>query len=301
MYDLEVLDSSRILEFENLFYDSEVRSSLEQVDYYKSVMGVLARFKGQPVGLALGKVFLKGDTGQVLSLYVDSTFRNKRMGTALMQKVEAELKKKHCDNLTLGFKADELELLSLKKLLDKCGWEPPKIQGYNYQTTVEHFFKDLPWARRSREFPYRSYIFPWKDLTKEEKQKLEEEEGPDSWKETGTSPFFFGGTFEPQTSLGLRVGGDVVGWIINHQIKPDEILYGSYFVRPRFRGRGLSISLLLESLKLQKEAGIPNCNWFVEAPNKLVKKFYQKVLGPCVIKEEEFWLASKSLKEKPPQ
>ena len=299
MYELEILDPSRIRDFKALIYPSDARWQLESLLPVGTPTGVLAHVKGQALGLAVVMVHSKSGFAYVVSLYVEPTSRNKGIGTALLQKIEEYLKKESGLIVCLNFKHEEPDEVPLQKVLEKCGWERPQVHGYQFYSTIERFLTDLAWTQRQRTYPYHSYIFPWTNLTAEEKQKLKEEEGPNSWRATQTSPFFFDGHFEPQTSLGLRVEGEVVGWIINHLIKPDTLLYGSYFVRPRFRGLGHSIGLLLESIKLQKKAGIPVLTWYVNASDNAVKTFYQKLLSPCVTREEEWWSSAKPLNETP--
>jgi len=91
------------------------------------------------------------------------------------------------------------------------------------------------------------------------------------------------------------VKGKIDGWIINHQIAPDTILYGSYFVRRMYRGLGHPIGLLFESMKRQRETGILKTTWYVRAQDKEIKKFYRKLLGLCIMSEEECWQSSKML------
>ncbi len=296
MYSVIILEKTDISEYEFLA-DADTLQQLKEYDPDKNI-AIGARDKDKVLGLAFGSVYKpekEASMSGIHLLQVDPEYRNKGIGTALLQKMEEETRIRECGKMTIGFKKMEEEFESAKKLLAKCGWEPPEIHGYSYWTTIERFFRDLAWVKRKRRFPYHDYIFSWTELTEEERKSLKEEEGPDSWKVEGTSPFFFEGKFEENTSLGLRVKGKVDGWIINHQIAPDTILYGSYFVRRKHRGLGHSIGLLLESMKRQRETGILKTTWYVRAQDKEINKFYRKLLGPCIMSEEECWQSSKKL------
>jgi GNAT superfamily N-acetyltransferase len=296
MYSVKILEKTDISDYEFLA-DAEFLQELKKFDPDKNI-AIGARDQDKVLGLSFGSVYMpeKGARISGISLLqVDPEYRNKGIGTALLRKMEKESRKRACGKMTIGFKKVEQEFDTAKRLLAMCGWEPPEIHGYGYWTTTERFFKDIAWVKRKIKYPYHDYIFPWTELTEEERKGLKEEEGPDSWKVEGTSPFFFEGKFEENSSLGLRVDGKIVGWIINHQIAPDTILYGSYFVRKKYRGLGNSIGLLLESTKRQRDTGIPRITWYVQAKDKEIKKFYQRLLGPCIMREDEYWQSSKAL------
>jgi GNAT superfamily N-acetyltransferase len=296
MYSVKNLEKTDMSDYEFLA-DDEILQELKKFDPEKNI-AIGARDQDRVLGLAFGSVYKREKEASMLGIHllqIDLEYRNKGIGTALLRKIEKESLKRACEKMTIGFKKVEQEFEAAKRLLAKCDWESPEIHAYGYRTTIERFFKDLAWVKRKRKYPYHDYIFPWTELSEEERKSLKEEEGPDSWKVEGTSPFFFDGKFEENTSLGLRVKGKVDGWIINHQIAPDTILYGSYFVRRKYRGLGHSIGLLLESIKRQRETGIPRFTWYVQAKDKEIKRFYQKLLGPCIMSENECWQSSKML------
>jgi GNAT superfamily N-acetyltransferase len=296
MYSIKILEKKDLSDYEFLA-DDEILHELKKFDPEKNI-AIGARDQDRVLGLAFGSVY-KPEKGASISgislLQVDLEYRNKGIGTALLRKMEKESRKRACEKMTIGFKKVEQEFETAKRLLAKCGWEPPEIHGYSSWTTIERFFRDLEWVNQETELSCHDYIFPWTELTEEEREGLMEEEGPDSWKVEGTSPFFFEGKFEENTSLGLRVDGKIVGWLINHLIAPDTILYGSYFVRKKYRGFGNTIGLLLESVKRQREAEIPRLTWYVQAKDKEIKKLYQELVGPCITSEDECWQSSKVL------
>ncbi len=296
MYPVKILEKKEISDYE-LLADAEILRELKKFDPDKNI-AIGARDQDRVLGLTFGteyKLEKKAGILGISMLQVASEYRNRGIGTTLLKRVEDESRKRKCGKMSIGFRKVEKEFETAKRLLVKCGWDLPEIHGYSYRTTIERFFRDLAWVKRKNEFPYHDYIFPWTELTEEERKSLKEEEGPDSWKVEGTSPFFFDGKFDEKTSLGLRVKGKVDGWIINHQIAPDTILYGSYFVRRKYRGLGHSIGLLLESMKRQRGTGIFKTIWYVRAQDKEINKFYRKLLGPCIMSEEECWQSSKKL------
>ena len=108
-------------------------------------------------------------------------------------------------------------------------------------------------------------------------------------------PLVFGNDFEPNTSLGVRIDGEIVGWMINGLYGADTVLYGSYFVRRPYRNAGMAISLLLEALKRQREVEIPNCVWFAQNSNPEAKRLYDKILAPCILSRNAVYITRKIL------
>lgn len=76
--------------------------------------------------------------------------------------------------------------------------------------------------------------------------------------------------------------------------EPDTLLYGSYFVRKHFHNAGMTIALLLESLKRQQASGIVNVIWFAAEENKMVK-LYDRIFGLCISSRNAVYTVNKRL------
>jgi len=197
---------------------------------------------------------------------------------------------------SLSIVANEQSHGPVLHLLEKDGWDKPKVASYCYRAAIDKVFESAPWVNKDRRYRYRQYIFPWSNLTDEERTQLEDEKGPGSWRDeiTPSSPLIFPKTFEPNTSLGIRIQGEIAGWNITGMYEPDTLLYGSYFVRKHFRNAGMPIALLLESLKRQQASGIVNVIWFAAAENKMVK-LYDRIFGPRISSRNAVYTVNKRL------
>ena len=231
----------------------------------------------------------------VYRLEVKKAFRNLGVGTALLKRFETD--SADLDLLELFVIENEESHGAILRVAKKNGWSDPKISSYCYRTTIEKFFESVPWAKKQREYRYQQYFFQWKELTSAERNQLKNEEGPDSWRDEPdpASPLVFGNDFEPNTSLGVRIDGEIVGWMINGLIGADTVLYGSYFVRRPYRNAGMAISLLLEALKRQREVEIPNCVWFAQKSNPEAKRLYDRILAPCILSRNAVYITRKIL------
>jgi hypothetical protein len=65
------------------------------------------------------------------------------------------------------------------------------------------------------------------------------------------SPFRLSHQFEPLNSLGIRKGGKVVGWLINHRIDSFTIQYSSIFVKAELQSQGLVLPLIWKAMDIQ--------------------------------------------------
>ena len=233
----------------------------------------------------------------VWHLEVVDAYRNSGIGTELLRRFQTA--SSNGDKCDFSVIANEQSHGPALRVLEKNGWGKPEISSYCYRTTVDKFFESVPWASKDREYRYQQYLFPWTELTSDERKQLEDEEGPGSWRDepSPSSPFVFEMNFEPNTSLGVRIRGEIVGWNINIIYGPDTVLYGRYFVRKKYRNTGMAIALLLESLKRQRAAGIRNCVWFTQKHNKKAKQLYDKILAPCILSRNEVYTAEKILQD----
>lgn len=295
-YTLERLNKENISGYEILM-EPDHRQYLDKFDPENDIaVGVYNRNK--LLGLSFSKVFQNknGEVfGGVISLQVDQDNRNIGIGTALLKRTEKELKSKGCSKLFLTFIGNGPESVAFKRILEKLEWGQPTIRGYKYFTTAELFFSKVEWVNAFDTFPYKSSIFPWKELTEEEKTALKKEESEqESWGGEA-SPFDYDNIYEPNTSLGMRRDGEIAGWLITSLHKPDTLFFETFFIKEKYRSLGLSASLLREAVRLQQEAGIPNSIWYVHGPNKKAKKLYKKMLAACVIREEELYDSYKNM------
>ncbi|HIF71868.1 MAG TPA: GNAT family N-acetyltransferase [Dehalococcoidia bacterium] len=265
----------------------------------KTDSGWIVTNDSKTIGFIWGRDALRDDkkTRYVLRLEVNKAYRNLGIGSELLKKYEADSTDSDRKQLVFSVIENEESHDAALKVAKRNGWGKPEIGAYCYRTTIEKFFESVPWAEKHREYRYQQYLFPWKELTSAERNQLKDEEGPDSWRDEPdpASPLVFGRDFEPNTSLGVRIDGEIVGWMINGLYGADTVLYGSYFVRRPYRNAGMAISLLLEALKRQREAEIPNCIWFAQKSNPEAKRLYDKILAPCILSRNRVYSVKKVL------
>jgi hypothetical protein len=137
-----------------------------------------------------------------------------------------------------------------------------------------------PWMKRYSRIPSSYSIFPWLEITQEERQAIQHQQETQPWIPEDLIPFQYEKHLEPITSLGLRYQGQVVGWMINHRLSPDTIRYTCSFVRKDLQKMGRIISLYAEAAKLQVQAKISNVIWTVPVAHESMVNFVKHRWAP---------------------
>lgn len=268
-------------------------------DYFifdsKYHFGWIAYDNPKVVGYVLGqKRELDGENiGFVSHLEVSSGYRNLGIGSELIRLFEESAA--GCDKFIFAVIENEQSHDAAFKMLRKNHWEEPRIAKFSYRSTIEKFFEFSQWPAKIPRYRYQPYFFSWSELTAEELQQLDEDRGPDSWRDNPfpSPPSAFRERFEPNTSLGVRRGGKVIGWCITGTYGPDTLLYGSFFLQKQHRNTGIAVSMFLESLRRQQEAGISQIVGFVDKDNIAVTRLHERLFPPHILSKNAVFAVEK--------
>ncbi len=203
--------------------------------------------------LAVAAIYEEVGSAELFSFEIKEEFRSEELGIEMLQKLEEAAFQGNVLIITYFLrKTDPISPLILK-ILERKRWSAPKLfmTRYFFDTIASHPpFYDYP-----LQLPAGYQIFPWKNLRKEERRKLlkQYDEGHFS---ALVSPFHQEEKIEPLNSLGLRYKGEVIGWVITHKISSDTLKYASFYVRPEFRYKGVSMCLMVDSMKRQQRSTV---------------------------------------------
>ncbi|MFM6093015.1 MAG: GNAT family N-acetyltransferase [Dolichospermum sp.] len=275
MYSLEILDSSTAKVYEKMTFPL-FRPRLQTLDQEGMTVAVGITDLGQPMGLALAQIQPDGVSAEVLSLYVGAERRNTGIGTALLNFLEGVLLKRGCQLLNMVYMTGKATTPALEKLLEKCAWSSPTPRMLICKS--DRRVLDAPWLKMYEKLPPSFTIFPWCELTHEERKTIEEQQKSDPWIPEELVPFLHEEGMEALTSFGLRYQGEVIGWLITHRIFPDTIRYTCDWVREDLQKTGCLIALHAKAHKRQAIAKIPKAIWTVPLHHENMVRFeeYEK-------------------------
>ncbi|MBA2748335.1 MAG: GNAT family N-acetyltransferase [Tatlockia sp.] len=279
MYTFNVLDDSTAAKYERLTFPS-YQHLLRAVESNKSIVAIAASYLEQPVGLALAEIMPNDSSAaEVLSIFIEPPHRCTGMGTALLTRLEADLRARGCTKAKLVYITGKPTTQALERLLQKCNWAPSQPRMLVCEGKAEAIM-EASWMKRYSHLPSSYSIFPWVEITPEERQAIQQQQEAQPWIPEDLIPFKYEQNLEPLNSLGLRYQGQVVGWVINHRLSPDTIRYTCSFVREDLQKMGRIISLYAEAGKRQVRAKIPNCIWTVPLIHESMVKFVKQRWAP---------------------
>lgn len=280
MYTFNVLNNSTAAKYERLTFPS-YGHLLRDIESNSLIIAISASYLEQPVGLALANITPGDRAAEVLSIFVEPSHRCTGIGTALITRLEAELRARDCTKAKLVYTTGKPTTPNLEHLLWKCHWAPPKALRLVCEGKAETIL-EAPWMKRYSHLLSSYSIFPWVEITQEERQAIQQKQEAQPWIPEDLIPFQYEHkhNFEPLNSLGLRYQGQVVGWVINHRLDPDTIRYTCSFVRKDLQKMGRIISLYAEAGKRQVRAKLPNVIWIVPLIHESMMKFVKHRWAP---------------------
>lgn len=236
-------------------------------------LGAVARLDGQPVGLILAEAPVNPPAGEpevpeVLSVFVQPDHRNRGIATALVERIEEMLRARGFAEVKGTFMSGRAANDALVRVIVKRGWNPPSVRTVTLRFTPRGS-RDTPWYGRLR-YSDDYEVFPWSELTQEEREGLYRTQAASPWIPPGLEPWRhdrYG--YDAVSSLGLRYKGQVVGWVINHRLGPNTVRFTCSFMRKDLGRRGRIMPLYTAALERLEASGCEDCLFVtpVEFPN----------------------------------
>jgi GNAT superfamily N-acetyltransferase len=232
----------------------------------------------RPIGLAVGAREPNTDQGEVLSLFVAAEHRGRRIGTALLSRLQDELVQRGCEGAKLSYAADKPSVPALERVLARCGWAPPWPQMYICRS--DRRVLDAPFARHRVPAPFS--ISPWLEISAADRAAIQRRQMASPWYPVALDPFAESTNVAPN-SFALRRGDDVVGWIITHAVAIDTTRYSSVFVDVRLRNIGLGAALFGEALRRQDWDSVPKALGAIQQSNTTMIDIMWRQLAPYLV------------------
>jgi GNAT superfamily N-acetyltransferase len=242
-------------------------------------LAVGAIAEGRPVGLALGGVAPETDEVELLSLFVANERRLTGIGRGLVRAFESHARELGRPRLTAVYMTGRPGAEVFEKIALSLGWSEPETRMVSVRFTVDSLTA-APWIHKYRFGPDWE-VFPWSELSQEEYERIRLSNEAEPWIKPDLVPWKFDRYgFEPKTSLGARYKGDVVGWVINHQIEDDTIRYTCSFMRQPWGRMGKILPLYVESFRRFTESGCRNATFTTPLHHKGMVAFAKRWFAP---------------------
>jgi GNAT superfamily N-acetyltransferase len=291
MYDFIELNNKTAILYQNLTYPT-YRPRLKIVD--DSILAVGVNFASQPVGLVLAETYTEKNqkNASILSLFVVPEHRGRGLGKSLLNYVENLLYQLGCSQVNVVYVSNSTTP-HWEKILDKFNWSHPQLRMLVCSSIIANF-QSATWLKVANTLPSTYTIFPWVELTNQERELIKQQQAISPWYPEILSPWSEEEIIEPLNSLGLRYKNQVVGWMVTHRVAEDTIRYTKMFVREDVQSLGRAISLLATAIKLQLEnMQDSKCVCAVFADNTQMIKFVERRLAPHLNSIRRTWGASK--------
>lgn len=251
---------------------------------------------GQPIGIAIMSREGLLKTATIEDFYIAEPWRNRGVGTQLMQHLIEFLKKKEYVVLIIKYESRSDTLEGMEKILDREHFHPPEILNQRYHFSSFGF--NPPWLYRNYPLSSGLEIFPWDQLTPDEEERIRFK--VDHWAiPEEISPFDDPPIpVEYSCSFGLRNQKEVIGWAVLHRVAQDTLRYTALYLKDEHRNGRAGVALLTRAMFAHKASIIPNA--YFEINQKQVKKgwmrFVEDKLQPYAHAYSELLTRWKNLK-----
>ena len=216
------------------------------------------------------------DDGELLSLFVDAEYRRRGIATSLVEQVETRLVADGVDAVEAVYMTGTPFVEGVEKALQARSWDEPELRMLVLRSSIEQAFV-TPWFKRYRR--HKDFVLqPLVDLEAEIQAMRHD---PPSWIAEDLQPWKFDFSYiEPASSLGIRLDGELVGWVINHKLTDDAVRFTNTHLRPDLSRRARAMPVLTESIVRAHDAGFKRLTFTVPACHPEMIRFLRKWCGP---------------------
>jgi len=226
-------------------------------------LGFAAVEGGKPQGLVLGCVpFGSPDPSlelandpELLSVYVAPAARRQGIAGALLQRLEEAVAAAGFRRLSTVYMTGPSEIESLERILQRRQWSPPQPRMLILKGTLQEIVA-APWYGKYQRRDHFEF-FPWSELSAEDLERLRTSHQETGWIAKDLVPWHYDtATLEPGSSIGIRLAGEVVGWVINHRLGDDTVRFTCSFIRRDLARRARILPAYSESIRRAHEADL---------------------------------------------
>lgn len=302
-----------ILDLDNLSLDDH-RGFLKLIDEYHhpcmegvdphgfpdaKVVVVGAKLDEKPVGILIARLPIETWSAQIYWVHVEKEFRNQGIGGRLFDALEEPLLESPALDIQMRYDTGTGTDQYLKKILIDQHWEEPRKASTKYY--FDRTF-NAPWLHMKKEYPKGMTRFPWEELSDQDRKIIRHQ--LDQGRVPGhVSPF---GAEEKiidyDCSFGIRKDGEVIGWVVTHEVNPQVCRFTSLYIHDEYRSFGHVIQILADAIRMVYYKSSHRYAYFETGndADDLWAKFIKRRLAPytCkIVHTESSWRNLRGVRE----
>jgi hypothetical protein len=216
---------------------------------------------------------------EVLSVFVAEGHRGEGVGSALFGSIEHVLTASGVSDVVAVYMTGKPGTAALERIFTRCGYSVPVVRKLIVQCTPEQATR-TDWYPDA-QLPEGAELFPWDELRDAEMDSLRQSQDESPWIPDILQPWACGPTFDRLSSVGMRLGGCVVGWVLTHRAAPDLVRFTACFVRADLQRRGGLFPLLVASIDRLLGTGV-TCTFVTTDRFPAMVRFTRRRLAPFV-------------------
>jgi hypothetical protein len=187
---------------------------------------------------------------------------------------------------------------ALERLIAQFGWAPPIPRSLIIKCSQPELLADERHGAMVKLGPPFS-ICAWSEVTAEEREQIRQSQRETAWIPPGLDPFENEEGADLRTSVALRHGDEVVGWIINHELDPETSRATCGWVREDLQrtstGSRPLAAMALEAGLRRLAVGQRYVIWVVNFTQPKMARFTERVYGPFAVSRQETRYTEKAL------
>jgi GNAT superfamily N-acetyltransferase len=235
----------------------------------------------EPAALALAEIPTgQAASAEVLSVFVAPEFRRRGLATALLGALGTYLARMGVEKASCVYMTGQESQAAVERVLEKAGWDKPETRQLILRFTLEQA-RRTAWFDKYPLDPGTS-VFPWITLTAEELEALKESQRATGWIKPDLEPWKHDHVpVEPLSSLGIRLHGNLVGWVLNHAVSDRVVRFTCSFIRRDLGRRGKIVPAYSESIRrLSEGTAFEECSLTVPVRHLGMSSFVVRRCAP---------------------
>lgn len=209
------------------------------------------------------------------SLFVPPPYRRRGVAAGLLRAAEGLARRRGAPRIEAVYMTGKEGPETFERLIGRLGWAAPEARMVSVKFTIAEAMT----TRWYQKYPLREAleIFSWKDLTAAEREELRSSQAAAPWIAPDLVPWKYDARgFDAVSSVGARLEGKIVGWVINHRLENGTVRFTCSYIREDLKRRGRIVPLYSESIRRLAAEGAKGASLTVPMHHRAMVTFILK-------------------------